>query len=47
MPRQARKKRKTGIYHQTIFQDDEDCAKLIKELLKIKEKVNLISMGTA
>jgi len=46
MPRQARKKSKTGIYHvmlrginrQTIFEDDEDCAKFIEELRKSKEK---------
>jgi putative transposase len=46
MPRQARRKSKTGIYHimlrginrQTIFEDDEDCAKLIEKLRQSKEK---------
>lgn len=46
MPRQARKKSGTGIYHimlrginrQTIFQDDEDCIKFIKTIKQIKEK---------
>jgi len=43
--KQARKKSKTGIYHgllsginrQTIFEDDEDCAKLSEELRKSKK----------
>ena len=46
MPRQARKKSKTGIYHimvrgvnrQTIFKDDEDCVKFIDILQQSKEK---------
>jgi putative transposase len=54
MPRQARRKSKTGIYHimlrginrQTIFEDDEDCAKLIEKLRQSKEK-SLSSMDTA
>ena len=46
MPRQARKKSKTGIYHimvrgtnrQTIFEDDEDYEKFIDTIRKVKEK---------
>jgi REP element-mobilizing transposase RayT len=46
MTRQSRKKSKTGIYHimlrginrQTIFEDDEDCAKLIETIQQSKEK---------
>lgn len=46
MPRKARKKSKTGIYHimvrginrQTIFEDDEDCIRFIYTLRQSKEK---------
>lgn len=46
MPRQARKKSETGIYHimvrginrQTIFEDDEDYAKFIDTIQQSKEK---------
>lgn len=46
MPRQARKKSKTGIYHimvrginrQTIFEDNEDCVKFIDTIRLNKEK---------
>lgn len=46
MPRQARKRSKTGIYHimirginrQMIFEDDDDCVKFGSALLKAKEK---------
>lgn len=46
MPRQAREKSSTGIYHimvrginrQTIFEDDEDCVKFIDVIKQSKEK---------
>lgn len=46
MPRQARKKSETGIYHimvsginhQTIFDDAEDCDKFINTMQQSKEK---------
>ena len=46
MPRQARKKSRTGIYHimirginrQTIFETDEDYIKFIDTMQKSKEK---------
>jgi REP element-mobilizing transposase RayT len=46
IPRQARKKSQTGIYHimlrginrQTIFEDEEDCIKFIDTLQQGKEK---------
>lgn len=46
MPRKARKKSKTGIYHimvrginrQRIFEDDEDCEKFIDTVKQSKEK---------
>ncbi len=46
MPRTARKRSKTGIYHiilrginkQSIFEDDEDREKLLQTLLRYKEK---------
>lgn len=46
MPRQARKRSETGIYHvmlrginrQTIFHDDEDCLKFIDVMKNIKSK---------
>ncbi|KJR48439.1 MULTISPECIES: transposase [Desulfosporosinus] len=45
MPRAARIKSKSGIYHiimrginrQTLFEDEEDCAKFIQTLQKYKE----------
>jgi putative transposase len=46
MPRTARKKSKSGIYHiimrginrQTIFEDEEDCAQFLEALKRYKEK---------
>ncbi len=46
MPRQARRKSETGIYHimirginrQTIFEDDEDCERFLQALQSYKEK---------
>lgn len=46
MPRQARKKSKTGIYHimlrginrQTIFEDDADCNKFVETIQRCKGK---------
>ena len=46
MPRTARKKSKSGIYHiimrginrQTIFEDEEDCAQFLEALARYKEK---------
>ena len=48
MPRTARKKSKSGIYHiimrginrQTIFEDEEDCAQFLEALQRYKEKSN-------
>lgn len=46
MPRQARRKSKTGIYHimlrginrQTIFEDEHDYGRLIETIVQSKEK---------
>ncbi len=46
MPRQARKRSKTGIYHimirginrQIIFEEDDDYVKFVSTLLRVKEK---------
>ena len=46
MPRTARKKSETGIYHiilrginrQTIFEDDEDAVKFLQTLEKYKQE---------
>ncbi|MDD4753897.1 MAG: transposase [Desulfitobacteriaceae bacterium] len=46
MPRKARKKSESGIYHimmrgvnrQSIFEDEEDCVKFIQTIQKYKEK---------
>ncbi|SNS31279.1 REP element-mobilizing transposase RayT [Anaerovirgula multivorans] len=53
MPRQARKKSKTGIYHimargnnrQNIFEDDEDCMKFIEIIQQSKEKSGIKLYG--
>ncbi|SNS17964.1 REP element-mobilizing transposase RayT [Anaerovirgula multivorans] len=53
MPRQARKKSKTGIYHiiargnnrQNIFEDDEDCIKFIEIIQQSKEKSGIELYG--
>lgn len=50
MPRTAREKSKTGIYHvilrginrQTIFEDDEDAAKFIQTLEKYRKKSGFV-----
>ncbi|KAB3534383.1 transposase [Alkaliphilus pronyensis] len=49
MPRQAREKSETGIYHvmlrganrQEIFHDDEDCQKFVETLIKFKQKSDI------
>ena len=54
MPRQARKKSRTGIYHimirginrQTIFETDEDYINLSTQCKKAKKKVGLSYMDT-
>ena len=46
MPRKAREKSESGIYHiimrginrQTIFEDEEDCAQFLQTLQRYKEK---------
>jgi putative transposase len=52
MPRTARKKSKSGIYHiimrginrQTIFEDEEDYVQFLKSLQRYKEKATIKSM---
>jgi putative transposase len=53
MPRQAREKSKSGIYHvmlrginkQTIFEDDEDKMRFVRTLLKYKKKCHYELFG--
>ncbi len=53
MPRQARKRSKTGIYHimirginrQIIFEEDDDYVKFVSTLLRVKEKSEFMIYG--
>ena len=49
MPRNARRKSQTGIYHimmrginlQCIFEDEEDCEELLQTLEKYRERADI------